>query len=90
MNNQRLRNLTTDILHTRMQDIYEDIAYITGIPGIMTHQIPNALRAILPYLKEHIKDERFWDGKFDQTHTGEFDIAPMSPADREAMLERFS
>lgn len=60
----RLRNLTTGILHTEIGHVYEDIENLTGTKGIMTHQIPNAIRAMLPWLKVKLKDEQFWDSKF--------------------------
>lgn len=87
---QRLRNLTTKRLHTKMQDIYEDIEFITGERGVMTHQLPNASRAIEPWLREKLTDPRFWDGKYDLTHTGEFDLQPMNADEKAAMFKRYS
>jgi hypothetical protein len=89
MDIQRLRNLTTARLHTKMENIYTDIEYLTGEKGLMTHQIPNASRAIEPYLREIVTDARFWDGEYDTTHTGEIDIPPMDEAARNAMWERY-
>lgn len=89
MDIQRLRNLTTGLLHTKVADIYEDIEYLTGSPRIMTHQIPNASRAIEPWLKEKITDERFFDGNFYTTHTGEIDIQPMNEEEKRQMWERY-
>lgn len=89
MNAQRLRNLTTGILHTKMEDIYEDIEKITGCPGIMTHQIPAAHAAILPFLKDKIKDKRFWNDKYDTKHDGEIDIPSMNDEEKAAMFKIF-
>lgn len=89
MDVQRLRNLTTGKLHTEIAHVYEDIEHITGVPGVMTHQLPNAVRAMMPYLRAQIADARFWDGRFDQTHTGEFDLPPMPDAERQEFLARF-
>lgn len=75
---QRIRNLTTSRLHTKMQDVYEDIEYIVGAEGVMTHMLPNAVRAIHPFLLKKIDDSRFFDGKYDTEHTGEFVINQMS------------
>lgn len=90
MNIQRLRNLTTGRLHTEMGHIYQDIEHLTGLPGIMTHQIPNAMRALKPWLRERVPDKRFWDGEYDTSHIGEYDIEPMTDDEREECFSRFS
>lgn len=82
MDNQRLRNLTTGILHTTMRDIYDDIEFITGIKGISTFQLPFYNMAIKAYLEEKVRDLRFWDGKYDTTHIGDSVIIPMNDNDR--------
>jgi len=82
---QRLRNLTTGKLHTEMNHIYEDLGAIIGDDGIITHMIPRVMRAVDPWLKENVKDSRFWDGKFDTTHTGEIELPDPTKQDREAM-----
>ena len=84
MNAQRLRNLTTGRLHTKMEDIYQDVEFITGEKGVMTHMLPNAFRAMQPWLQAKVTDPRFWDGKWDQTHDGDYPLAPMTPMEREA------
>lgn len=90
MDIQRVRNLTTGRPHTKMEDIYADIEWLTGAKGVMTHQLPNALRALEPYLREHVTDERFWGGEYDTAHTGEIDIPPMGSEDLEKMWRRYS
>lgn len=90
MNIQRLRSLTTGILHTKISDIYEDIEFLIGETGIMTHQIPNAMRALRPWLREKVHDVRFWDGKFDTSHTGDFPIEPMPYSERQEFFQRYS
>ena len=89
MDIQRLRNLTTGRLHTEMGHIYEDLGIIIGEDGLMTHMIPRAMRAVEPWLREHVKDKRFWDGEFDQSHTGEFELPESTEADRAEMFERY-
>lgn len=89
MDIQRLRNLTTGILHTEIGHVYQDIEFITGVNGIMTHQLPNATRSLRPWLRLMVTDERFWDGEFDQTHTGEFELRSMDEDERKAMFTRF-
>jgi hypothetical protein len=73
-----------------MGHIYEDIAFLTGEDGIMTHQLPNASKAMEPWLRSAVTDDRFWDGKYDTTHTGEYEIDPMTPSEAGAMFDRFA
>jgi hypothetical protein len=89
MDIQRLRNLTTGRLHTKMEHIYEDIEYITGGKGIMTHQLPNACDAVQWWLKKHAPDPRFWDGEYDTTHTGDISIDPMNSEDQQTFWKNY-
>jgi hypothetical protein len=73
-----------------MRHVYEDIALITGEGGAMTYQLPNAFRAIQPYLRETITDARFWDGEYDPTHIGDIDVPTMDEAEQEAMWKRYA
>jgi len=87
---QRLRNLTTARLHTKMDDIYEDMEYIIGESGIMTHQLPNALDSMLWWLKEHVTDPKFWDDQYDTGHTGDYPLKPMSAEDKQTFWRNFA
>lgn len=89
MDIQRLRNLTTLRLHTKMEHIYEDLELITGMGGLFTHMLPRAMRAAEPWLREKIKDARFWDDKFDVTHVGEYELPTPTEEDRVEMLKRY-
>ena len=89
MDIQRLRNLTTHKLHTKMVHIYQDIETLVGIPGVMTHQIPNAMRALDPWLRSKLADDRFFNGEYDPSHVGEYEIAPMTESEREAFSDAF-
>jgi len=73
-----------------MDDIYKDVEFLTGETGVMTHQLPNAFRAMQPWLREKVTEERFWDGEFDTTHEGETAIEPMSDEDRRAFWGRYA
>jgi len=86
---QRLRNLTTGRLHTEMGHIYQDIEYIVGEIGIFTHMIPNAFKAMQPYLRSVVTDERFWDGQFDVDHLGEYDIRPMNDEEKSSFWKAY-
>ena len=90
MDIQRLRNLTTMRLHTKMEHIYEDLEWLIGEPGIMTHMIPRVTKAVEPWLREHVTDSRFWDGQYDPEHTGEIDLPAPSQEDRNGMFKRFA
>lgn len=86
MDIQRLRNLTTKKLHTKMSDVYEDIEIITGEKGIMTHQLANACIALESYLKEKAPNPRLWDDQYDPTHIGEIIIPVMTKEENEAFF----
>ena len=89
MDIQRLRSLTTGKLHTEMGHIYEDLGYIVGDDGLRTHMLLRVMRAIEPWLREKVTEPRFWDGKFDQTHTGEYPLEPMNAEENAAALQRY-
>ena len=89
MNIQRLRNLTTGLLHTEIGHIYEDLGEIIGEQVLMTHMLPRAMTAVEPWLREHVKDPRFWDGEYDTTHTGNIEIPVPTEADRAEMFQRY-
>lgn len=89
MDIQRLRNLTTGRLHTVMDHIYEDIEYLIGVQGIMTHQLPRANRALEPILRARDLGERLWDDAYDVTHTGEIDVAPLDANELAAFWEAY-
>ena len=89
MDIQRLRNLTTGRLHTDISCIYEDLGWITGQDGLMTHMLPRAMNAVEPWLREHVADPKFWEDEYDITHTGEFLLPEPTEEDQKAMAERY-
>jgi len=89
MDIQRLRTLTTGMLHTELGYVYNDLEEITGQEGLMTHMLPRAMEAVTPWLQEHVTEPRFWDGKHDPEHTGEYILPEPTYDDRAAMFERF-
>jgi hypothetical protein len=87
---KRLRNLTTGLLHTEIVDVYEDIEFLTGAEGIMTHMLPRAMRSLEPWLRANLFDhERLWDGQYDPTHTGSVELAPLSTDDVSAFWDSY-
>lgn len=86
MDNLRLRNLTTGIVHTNMVDIHNDIEMIFGHKGLFDSILPRVYEAIKPWLIKVVTEKRFWDDKFDLTHVGEFELPEPTIEDREEML----
>ena len=89
MEAQRLRNLTTGRLHTEIGHVYEDIEYLTGEPGLFTHQIPNALRALTPWPREKVADQSYWDGEYTPSITGDYDLKPMTEKEKAEYFGRY-
>lgn len=90
MNIQRLRNLTTGRLHTKMSDIYEDIEYLTREKGVLTHMLPNACRALRPYLQSVAPDPKLWANDYDPDHSGEIEIPPMNDEQCSEFWKRYA
>lgn len=89
MDIQRLRNLTTGRVHTEVGHFYEDLGIITGEVGLMTHMLPRVMRAIEPWLRQHVTDARFWDGKYDPSHAGEYALPMATAEERARMLQLY-
>ena len=89
MDDQRLRSLTTGVLHTEIGHVYEDLGEIIGEPNLMTHMLPRAMRSVEPWLRERLTDDRFWDGQWDQSHVGSTALAAPTEAERKAMRKRY-
>jgi hypothetical protein len=64
----RLRNLTTQRLHTEMGDIYRDLETLSGETGLMTHMLPRVMDAVTPWLRAHpqLQGGQWWDDEFRQ------------------------
>ena len=90
MDVQRLRNLTTGKLHTEIGHVYQDLGWIIGEQGIMTHMIPRVMAAVEPWLRDHVTDTRFWNGEFDKSHEGDFELPEPTAEDRDAMFNRYA
>ena len=85
MDNQRLRTLTTGKLHTDISYVYEDLEAITG-QSVMTHMIPNMMKAVRPWLVKHVPDPCFWNNIYDPIHIGDYPL-PI-PTDEECQAMR--
>lgn len=73
-----------------MGDIYEDVGFVVGEKWVMTHMLPRAFEAMQPWLREKVIDQRFWDGAYDTSHSGETDLIPMTAEERKGFWERYS
>lgn len=90
MDVQRVRNLTTGLLHTEMHHCYEDLSVISGLNTIYTHQIPNLTRAVLPWLREKIQDDKFFDGKHNPSEKGFFRLPKPTEYEQKEIIRRFT
>lgn len=90
MDVQRVRNLTTGLLHTEMHHCYGDLSVISGLNTIYTHQIPNLTRAVLPWLREKIKDDKFFDGKHNPSEKGVFWLPKPTEDEQKEIVRRFT
>ena len=88
---KRIRNLTTGILHTCMDDVHRDLAAIVGVDGLMTHQLPRVRDCVLPWLREKTKNDPVFWGEDIKIET-DWEIghwSEPSEADRAVMLENY-
>ena len=51
--------------------------------------IPRVMDAVTPWLRANVLDNRFWDGEFDQTHIGEFELPEPTKIERKEMFNAF-
>lgn len=88
---KRVRNLTTGILHTCIEDVYRDLEAILGVSCLMSHQLPRVRECVLPWLREKTKnDPAFWDKDIKIETDWEIDCwSEPSEAERFVMLENY-
>ena len=89
MDIQRIRNITTGIIHTSFEEMSKDIQMITGIEGVTTIGIPYVGRLAQLFLKEQFPDPRFWERAMDETHVGELEVRNMTMDDRQRIFEAY-
>ena len=88
-NRGKLRNITTGVLHTCMEDIYVFFEEYTGI-GMFTHELPTARELLLPYLKQKIGQSWFKE-KLNPIKENNYSIIipDLAPEEREEYFEKF-
>ena len=90
MNIQRLRNLTTGILHTDIACVYEDIEHLIGETGIFTHMIPDAMRALRPWLRARVAEPAAWVVCLEDDSRAEIALEPMNETERADFWRAFA
>lgn len=83
--NQRLRNLTTERLHTNIADIYEDLMAIVG-GFFLPISISAVHTSVLKWLKTLDLDPKFWEDEFDPDHVRETELPEPSQDQREQTI----
>ena len=78
MDIQRLRNLTTGKMHTNINNIKDDITFFVGRGVDSTFLLSRVNDRLIPHLREKLKDEKFWNGKYDPEHTGTIEVSPLT------------
>jgi len=73
-----------------MDHIYQDMETLTGMEGLFTHMLPNVMKAMEPWLKEKVKEPRFWNDEHDTEHAGDYEIEPMSKDEKTLVMQRYS
>ncbi len=74
MSFQRIRNLTTGMVHTKFKHVAQDIDGLMG-DSIFDATRPLVYRTIIkPHLRKYVKDGRFWKVEMDESHVGTMDI----------------
>jgi hypothetical protein len=90
IDSKRLRTLTTGRLHTReISYVYEDLGWIIGETGIMTHMLPNMLKAVEGWLRQHVTDPEYWDGAYNADSTGSYMLPEPTAAERDQMKKLY-
>ena len=89
MDIQRIRNLTAGLLHTDIAHVYQDLSIISGVKTpIYTHQIPQFIRAVWPWLREKITDDEFFDGKHNPHAKGWLMLPLPTKEEQEEIVQR--
>jgi len=87
---QQLRNLTTGKLHTEVSHFIQYLEMFSGLAGLSNYELRRVRDALLPWLKEVVEDERFWDGKYDPSHTGTMVVRMPTREERAAFAKRYA
>jgi len=89
MTNQRLRNLTTGLIHTNIADIKEDVAYFVGAEYTSSAILPKANKALYPFLEARLSDKHFFDKMYDVKHLGNTEVLPLDEVEMKLFIARY-
>lgn len=89
LSNQRLRSLTTGLVHTDVNDIMDDLRKILG-SRVTVPTIGSAMSSIRPWLQQQGLDKRFWVKRRDAAHTGKTQLPVPTADERAEMKERMA
>ena len=89
MKYQRIRNLTTGLMHTNIRDIKEDIAYLVGAKYTSSATISKSNKALYPFLEARLSDRRFFNKTHDEEHTGDIEILPLDEVEMKLFVSRY-
>lgn len=86
----KLRNITSLILHTKMDDIYTFFEEYTGENGIMTHHLPSAAEAIQPILRnKNLPEEYFIKKHITEGLDEPVELPDLTPEERKQFFDKF-
>jgi hypothetical protein len=89
LSNQRLRSLTTGLIHTDMNDIMDDLRKILG-SRVTVPTIGAAMGSVRPWLQAQGLDKRFWVERRDTAHTGKTQLPVPTAAERAEMKKHMA
>jgi hypothetical protein len=89
LSNQRLRSLTTGLVHTDMNDIMDDLRKILG-SRVTVPTIGAAIGSVRPWLQAQGLDKRFWVERRDTAHTGKTQLPVPTAAERAEMKKHMA
>jgi hypothetical protein len=87
-NRGKLRNITTGILHTKIQDVYEFFENYTGIK-VWTHELPAAQEILVPFLKTKIGPSWFVNKFIPEENDYSLIIPDLTEEERKLFYEKF-
>lgn len=85
----KLRNITTGILHTNIDDVYSFIEDYTGEEGIMTHHLPSAAQALNPILRTKLPEEWFTNEWIKEGLDEPIELTDLTKEEKEQFWESF-
>ena len=86
----KLRNITTGILHTNIDDVYEFFEIYTNEKGIMTHHLGSATKAMQPILKTKLSKQWFYKKWNKLNNDLEWEVSNLTEDERKLFFSQFN